>query len=78
MYWVIQGWNLPVFTKFDNPGSLAPPLAQSLTTAYLPAFNLLLLLCPAPLCCDWTMGSIPLIHSLSGVRGLAAAYVQLI
>jgi hypothetical protein len=62
----MQGWSLPVFTKFDNPGSLAAPLAQGLTTAYLPAFNLLLLLCPAPLCCDWTMGSIPLIHSLSG------------
>ena len=29
----------------------------------------LLLVLPAPLCCDWTMGSIPLIHSLSGTAG---------
>ena len=63
-----QGWSLPVFTKFDNPGSVAPPLGRALTTAYLPAFNLVLLACPASLCCDWTMGSIPIIHSLSGRR----------
>jgi hypothetical protein len=64
----LQGSSLPVFTKFDNPGSLAPPLSQALTTAYLPAFNLLLLVWPSPLCCDWTMGSIPLIQTISGTH----------
>ena len=67
---LLQGSSLPVFTKFDNPGSHAPPLPKALTLTHLLYVNLGLLFCPSNLCCDWTMGSIPLINSLSDPRNL--------
>ena len=63
---LFQGSSLPVFTKYDNPASVATPLTKALTFLLLPSYNLALLLSPSPLCCDWTMGSIPLVESLSG------------
>ena len=63
-----QGSSLPVFTKFDNPASASTsPLARYLTYLALPSYNIGLLLAPVNLCCDWTMGSIPLVTDLSGV-----------
>ena len=59
-----------MFTKFDNPGSHAPPLPKALTLTHLLYVNLGLLFCPSNLCCDWTMGSIPLINSFSDPRNL--------
>ena len=67
---LLQGSSLPVFTKFDNPGSHAAALPKALTLTHLIYVNLGLLLCPSNLCCDWTMGSIPLIHSFSDHRNL--------
>ena len=64
---ILQGSSLPVFTKFDNPASVAAPVSRTLSYLVLPAYNIGLLLCPANLCCDWTMGSISLITSISGI-----------
>ena len=42
-----------------------------LSFAYIHAFNAWLLLCPYSLCCDWSLGSIPLVHSLADMKNLA-------
>ncbi|RZC36371.1 transmembrane and TPR repeat-containing protein -like [Asbolus verrucosus] len=72
----IMGSQLPVFTRFDNPASVAPTPARQLTYHYLISINLWLLLFPCNLCCDWTMGTIPLVESFIDTRNFAtiAAY----
>ena len=72
----IMGSQLPVFTRFDNPASVAPTPARQLTYHYLISVNLWLLLFPCNLCCDWTMGTIPLVESFVDPRNLStiAAY----
>jgi len=72
---LMQGSSLPVFTKFDNPASLSQTIPRILTYLYLPCLNLWLLLCPSTLCCDWTMGSIPLLSSLGDARVLVILIV---
>lgn len=76
----IMGSQLPVFTRFDNPASVSPTPARQLTYNYLISVNLWLLLFPNGLCCDWTMGTIPLVESFLDFRNLAtaAAYVFLV
>ncbi len=44
-----------------------------LTWSYLVAVNSWLLLSPSDLCCDWTMGTVPLLTSLSDPRNAATA-----
>ncbi|XP_077528766.1 protein O-mannosyl-transferase Tmtc3-like isoform X2 [Haemaphysalis longicornis] len=75
----IMGAQLPVFTKFDNPAAVAPTPVRQLTYQYLLPVNAWLLLCPHALCCDWTMGSVPLVLSVSDPRNAAtlALYVTL-
>ncbi|KAL1416629.1 hypothetical protein MTO96_006255 [Rhipicephalus appendiculatus] len=67
----IMGAQLPVFTKFDNPAAVSASPVRQLTFHYLPAVNAWLLLFPHALCCDWTMGSVALVHSLSDPRNAA-------
>ncbi|XP_069085716.1 protein O-mannosyl-transferase TMTC3 isoform X2 [Pleurodeles waltl] len=67
---VIQS-QLPVFTRFDNPAAVSPSPARQLTFNYLLPVNAWLLLNPSALCCDWTMGTIPLVESFLDVRNLA-------
>ncbi|XP_069485436.1 protein O-mannosyl-transferase TMTC3 [Ambystoma mexicanum] len=67
---VIQS-QLPVFTRFDNPAAVSPTPARQLTFNYLLPVNAWLLLNPSALCCDWTMGTIPLVESLLDLRNLA-------
>ncbi|VVC91724.1 unnamed protein product [Leptidea sinapis] len=67
----VMGAQLPVFTRFDNPASAAPPPARHLTFAYLPALNAWLLTLPEALCCDWTMGTVALVKSWRDPRNLA-------
>ncbi|XP_057340182.1 protein O-mannosyl-transferase Tmtc3 [Microplitis mediator] len=67
----VMGSRLPVFTRFDNPASVAPTPTRQLTYNYLAAVNLRLLFLPSDLCCDWTMGTIPLIESLLDIRNVA-------
>ncbi|XP_069830263.1 protein O-mannosyl-transferase TMTC3 isoform X1 [Dendropsophus ebraccatus] len=67
---VIQS-QLPVFTRFDNPAAVSATPARQLTFNYLLPVNAWLLLNPSELCCDWTMGTIPLVESFLDVRNLA-------
>ncbi|XP_005113590.2 protein O-mannosyl-transferase TMTC3, partial [Aplysia californica] len=66
-----MGAQLPVFTNFDNPASQAPAPARQLTFNYLLPVNAWLLLNPSELCCDWTMGTLPLVTSLLDARNVA-------
>ncbi|XP_066245654.1 protein O-mannosyl-transferase Tmtc3-like isoform X1 [Euwallacea similis] len=76
----IMGSQLPVFTRFDNPASVAPSPSRQLTYHYLISVNLWLLLFPCSLCCDWTMGTIPIVDSLLDPRNLStlASYMFLL
>lgn len=76
----IMGSQLPVFTRFDNPASVAASPTRQLTYHYLISVNLWLLLFPCNLCCDWTMGTIPLVESFLDPRNLTtvATYVFLL
>ncbi|OQR69138.1 transmembrane and TPR repeat-containing protein [Tropilaelaps mercedesae] len=66
----VMGAQLPVFTKFDNPAAAASFPTRQLTYNYLLPVNVWLLLNPYHLCCDWTMGSVPLVESLLDHRNL--------
>ncbi|OQR70395.1 transmembrane and TPR repeat-containing protein 3-like [Tropilaelaps mercedesae] len=59
----LMNGELPVFTRFDNPAASADSPDRQLTFAYLVSVNIGLLLFPFRLCCDWTMGSIPLLNA---------------
>ncbi|PVD28691.1 hypothetical protein C0Q70_11285 [Pomacea canaliculata] len=74
----VMGAQLPVFTKFDNPASVSPSPARQLTLNYLLPVNAWLLLNPSGLCCDWTMGTIPIITSLVDMRNLATLAFYLV
>ncbi|GAB6030154.1 hypothetical protein CHUAL_005833 [Chamberlinius hualienensis] len=66
----LMGGQLPTFTRFDNPASVAPTPSRQLTYNYILTVNAWLLLFPCNLCCDWTMGTIPLIESIWDSRNL--------
>ncbi|KAL7645009.1 UNVERIFIED_CONTAM: hypothetical protein RMT77_004833 [Armadillidium vulgare] len=76
----VMGAQLPVFTRFDNPASVAPTPTRQLTYNYLLSLNTWLLLFPSPLCCDWTMGTIPLVQSFFDPRNLGtiALYLSMV
>jgi hypothetical protein len=57
--------------RFDNPASVAPTPTRQLSYNYLISVNLWLLLFPCDLCCDWTMGTVPLVHSFLDTRNIA-------
>lgn len=68
--------------RFDNPASVAATPSRQLTYNYLASLNLWLLLFPCDLCCDWTMGTVPLIESVLDARNagtvLAYAFVAVL
>ncbi|XP_064490379.1 protein O-mannosyl-transferase Tmtc3-like isoform X2 [Ornithodoros turicata] len=76
----VMGAQLPVFTKFDNPAAVADTPTRQLTFNYLLPVNMWLLLFPSELCCDWTMGTIPLVQSFFDIRNLAtlALYIAVV
>ncbi|XP_061389627.1 protein O-mannosyl-transferase Tmtc3 [Musca vetustissima] len=67
----VMGSQLPVFTRFDNPASAADAPVRQLTYSYLIYLNSWLLLFPCDLCCDWTMGTVPLIEGFGDIRNVA-------
>lgn len=67
----IMGAQLPVFTKFDNPAAASETPTRQLTFNYLFPVNMGLLVHPSELCCDWTMGTIPVVESFLDPRNLA-------
>lgn len=58
-------------SRFDNPAAVSPSPVRQLTFNYLLPVNAWLLLNPSELCCDWTMGTIPLVESILDVRNIA-------
>jgi len=68
------------YYRFDNPASVSDWPARQLTYNYLVSVNVWLMIFPCDLCCDWTMGTIPLVESTSDPRNLAtlATYAVLI
>ncbi|XP_065305258.1 protein O-mannosyl-transferase Tmtc3-like isoform X4 [Dermacentor albipictus] len=72
-----NGPHLPAFNRFDNPASVAPSPSRQLTYNYLTALNAWLLVFPSDLCCDWTMGTVPLVTSLADVRNLGTIALYL-
>lgn len=50
---------------------MATSPSRQLTYNYLASLNLWLLLFPCDLCCDWTMGTVPLVESFTDVRNIA-------
>ncbi|KAJ3596689.1 hypothetical protein NHX12_003093 [Muraenolepis orangiensis] len=56
---------------FDNPAAVSPAPTKQLTFNYLLPVNAWLLLHPSELCCDWTMGTIPLVETFLDARNLA-------
>ncbi|CAL1294996.1 unnamed protein product [Larinioides sclopetarius] len=64
----LMGTKLPVFNKFDNPASVESWPIRHLTHHYLVLLNAWLLFFPSDLCCDWTMGTIPLVTSFFDLR----------
>lgn len=61
----------PVLCRFDNPAAVSPTPTRQMTFNYLLPVNAWLLLNPSELCCDWTMGTIPLVESFLDLRNLA-------
>ena len=61
----------PFLCRFDNPAAVSPAPTKQLTFNYLLPVNAWLLLNPSELCCDWTMGTIPLVESFLDARNLA-------
>lgn len=57
--------------RFDNPASASSFPGRHLTYNYLAVLNAWLLTFPSSLCCDWTMGTVALVESLTDSRNLA-------
>ncbi|XP_075235033.1 protein O-mannosyl-transferase Tmtc3-like [Lycorma delicatula] len=70
----VMGSKLPIFTRFDNPASVTDTPTRQLSYNYLVSVNLWLLLFPCDLCCDWTMGTVPLVESFFDHRNLATVF----
>lgn len=70
----IMGTQLPVFTRFDNPAAYLTGLPRILTHHLMLPINSWLLLFPSWLCCDWTMGTIPVVESILDHRNLQTLF----
>ncbi|KAL1110182.1 hypothetical protein AAG570_008259 [Ranatra chinensis] len=73
----IMGAKLPVFTRFDNPASVASTPSRQLSYHYLISLNSWLLLFPCDLCCDWTMGTVPLVANFTDPRNFGTLFMYL-
>ncbi|XP_067130924.1 protein O-mannosyl-transferase Tmtc3-like [Centruroides vittatus] len=73
----ITGPHFPVFNRFDNPASVASTPTRQLTYNYLLSINAWLLLFPCDLCCDWSMGTVPLVTTFTDFRNLSTLALYL-
>ncbi|XP_019639051.1 PREDICTED: transmembrane and TPR repeat-containing protein 4-like [Branchiostoma belcheri] len=70
--WWVMGSTPPAFQPVDNPAAFAKELTtRVLTHNYIYALNAWLLFFPWWLCFDWSMGCVPLLHSVGDPRILA-------
>ena len=67
--WGIEDFILPC--SQDNPAVMLATPYRQLHWLYLSFVNAWLLLNPSLICADWSMGSLPLIRSLTDIRNLA-------
>ena len=75
----VQQGSKPVFTAHNNPAAFAPDTATRYRTYWLYyAINLKLLIWPYPLCCDWSMGAVPLVRQWQDPRNAGALAVGVI
>ena len=63
--------NSACYFSFDNPAAFSPFPTRQLTYLYLLPVNMLLLLFPNSLLCDYSMGTVPLVKSLADPRLLS-------
>ena len=75
---LIQLTKCLIVHRFDNPANWADTPARQLTYNYLLPLNSLLLIFPSDLCCDWTMGTIPLIETFEDTRNVATIVFYLV
>ncbi|CAB3369115.1 Hypothetical predicted protein, partial [Cloeon dipterum] len=67
----LMGGQVPEFASCDNPAARSKSLmTRFLTFAYLPAFNMLLMVFPKWLSFDWSMEAIPRVKSIWDPRNL--------
>jgi len=64
----IINFTAPVFRKEDNPLIFTSGLTRVLSSLYLLSMNTLMLVLPAWLCFDWSMGCIPLVTTIFDAR----------
>lgn len=58
----VMGFKPPTFQSVDNPASFMDnAFLRILNYSYIYCLNVWLLICPAWLCFDWSMGCVPLI-----------------
>lgn len=70
------GQGSPKFVESDNPASFSNSSQTRLFTySYVNAYNVWLLFYPYSLCHDWSMGSIPLVETITDVRNLVTSSV---
>lgn len=74
----IDKFVVSLLPRFDNPASVATTPTRQLTYNYLVSLNLWLLLFPCDLCCDWTMGTVPLVESFMDPRNIATILAYLL
>jgi len=73
---VVQQGSAPAFTAHNNPAAFAEDTATRYRTYWhYYSLNLHLLLWPYPLCCDWSMGAVPLVVSWHDPRNAMSALV---
>lgn len=65
-------WN--IHFRFDNPAASSESPTRELTMHFLFALNGWLLCFPSDLCCDWTMGTVPLVTSFLDRRNAATVF----
>ncbi|XP_063837298.1 protein O-mannosyl-transferase TMTC4-like [Ostrinia nubilalis] len=67
--WTVMGGTKPKFSHLDNPAAFSDSLFRKIATYnYIYFINFLILIWPQWLCCDWSMGCIPLIKKVTDVR----------
>ncbi|KAG8188777.1 hypothetical protein JTE90_009173 [Oedothorax gibbosus] len=68
--WQVAGGQMPHFSRFDNPASVAPAPSKHLTHHFLVSLHTWLLFYPWTLNCDWSGSSVPLLVTLADTRNL--------
>jgi hypothetical protein len=72
----LQAGGQPAFTAHNNPAAFAADAPSRYRTYWhYYALNLQLLVWPYPLCCDWSMGAVPLVDSWQDPRNLGSLAV---